>query len=280
MEPGRRMMTLRPDLAINLVTLGPSIDFGSAAKLCAAYGIRHVGVTKEQVGTVGVTEAARILRGEGLSVTAYARLPAFPATRDGVRQAAIDEALRMIEAAQSIGAAGIIATGGQAGRDYKDLGRARLYFSEGLQALLQPVRQAGLQILLEPLHPMYAADRGLFFTLRQALEFCRSFRADIGVIVDAYHLWWDPNLAEDISRAAGLIQGYHVSDWRLPTRTLLTDRAMMGDGCIDLPRIRRLVQDAGYVGPHEIEIFSEHDWWKRPPAEILKTCIERFSTAC
>jgi len=274
------MITLRPDLAINLVTLGPSIDFGSAAKLCASHGIRHVGVTKEQVATVGAKEAARILHGEGLSVTAYARLPAFPATIDDAWQSAIDEAMRVIEEAQCIGAAGIIATGGKASADYKDLGRARLYFAEGLQALLQPARQAGLQILLEPLHPMYAADRGLFFTLRQALDFCRSFRAEIGLIIDAYHLWWDPNLAEDISRAAGLIRGYHVSDWRLPTRSLLMDRAMMGDGCIDLPRIRRLVQDAGYAGPHEVEIFSESDWWQRPPAETLKTCIERFSTAC
>ncbi|MBY5377281.1 sugar phosphate isomerase/epimerase family protein [Rhizobium leguminosarum] len=271
---------MRPELAINLVTLGPSIDFGAAVRLCAAYGIQHIGVTKEQVRSIGAGEANRVLRGEGISVTGYARVPAFPRRDEGGWQAALDEAFRVVDEARTIGAATLIATGGQSGGEYKDLHRARLYFAEGLEILLHRARQVGLPVSLEPLHPMYAADRGLFFTLRQAVDFCHTLPDKVGVIVDAYHLWWDPNFVDDLTRATGLIRGYHISDWRLPTRSLLTDRAMMGDGCIDLPRLRRLVEEAGYRGPHEVEIFSELDWWKRAPEETLKTCIERFATHC
>ena len=129
---------------------------------------------------------------------------------------------------------------------------------------------------------MYAADRACVNTLRQALDLCDRLAGTegpngIGVAIDVYHVWWDPDLAAQIARAgrSGRILAYHICDWLVPTRDLLLDRGMMGDGVIDLPAIRAMVEAAGYRGRHEVEIFSSQNWWRRPPEEVLATCIAR-----
>jgi sugar phosphate isomerase/epimerase len=118
-------------------------------------------------------------------------------------------------------------------------------------------------------------------TLAHALDLCDQLGEGVGVAIDVYHVWWDPDLAAQIARAGkgGRILAYHVCDWLVPTRDLLLDRGMMGDGVIDLPRIGALVRNAGYRGFTEVEIFSAADWWKRPGDEVLSTCIERYNTA-
>ena len=134
-----------------------------------------------------------------------------------------------------------------------------------------------MPLAIEPLHPMQAAERACINTLEQALDLCDAMGDGIGVAVDVYHVWWDPKLEQQIKRAGEKrVLAYHICDWLVPTRDLLNDRGMMGDGVIDLPRIRSWVEGAGYSGFHEVEIFSELDWWKRDPDEVLQTCKDRF----
>ena len=156
---------------------------------------------------------------------------------------------------------------------------------DGLAALLEYSRAAKLPLAIEPLHPMYAADRACVNTMRQALDICD--RVDpgrtgmLGLAVDVYHVWWDPELKEQIRRTGqDRLLAYHVCDWLVPTTDLLLDRGMMGDGVIDLPAIRRMVEAAGFHGYQEVEIFSAEDWWKRPGDEVIRTCIERYNTVC
>jgi len=132
---------------------------------------------------------------------------------------------------------------------------------------------------------MYAADRACVNTLAQALDLCDTLDPEneggLGVALDVYHVWWDPQLEHGIARAGKRrLLAFHVCDWLVPTRDLLTDRGMMGDGVIDLPRIRSWIELAGYKGFHEVEIFSELDWWKRDPDDVLETCKDRHQRFC
>lgn len=141
-------------------------------------------------------------------------------------------------------------------------------------------------LALEPLHPMYAADRSCLSTLEQALNLCEALEPNgfqsLGVAIDAYHCWWDPKLAQQVQRAGQQqrILGLHLSDWLVPTRDLLLDRGMMGHGVIDLRRLRHSVETAGYQGAIEVEIFSRDNWWQREPDEVLRTCAERLQQRC
>jgi sugar phosphate isomerase/epimerase len=144
-----------------------------------------------------------------------------------------------------------------------------------------------MPLAIEPLHPMYAADRACVNTLAHANDLCDELapgsNAGLGIAVDVYHVWWDPTLQREIMRAgehSGRLLAFHLCDWLVPTTDLLLDRGMMGDGVIDLPRIRTWMENAGYRGPHEVEIFSANNWWKRNPDDVLATCIERHHSVC
>ncbi|MEP7139895.1 MAG: TIM barrel protein, partial [Caldimonas sp.] len=161
---------------------------------------------------------------------------------------------------------------------------------DGIAATLEYARSVGMPLAIEPLHPMYAADRACVNTLEQALDLCDAIDpghsapagalAALGVAVDVYHVWWDPKLEAQIARAGrDRLHALHVCDWLTPTKDLLNDRGMMGDGVIDIPRIRAWVEGAGFAGYSEVEIFSTADWWKRPEDEVLATCIARHRTA-
>jgi sugar phosphate isomerase/epimerase len=129
------------------------------------------------------------------------------------------------------------------------------------------------------LHPVYAADRGCVSTLAEMLDLCDALGDGLGVAVDVYHVWWDPMLSVQIARAGHRIIAHHICDWLVPTKDILNDRGMMGDGVIDLPGIRRMIEAAGYRGTQEVEIFS-NDWWAKPGEEVLKTVVDRFKTVC
>jgi sugar phosphate isomerase/epimerase len=172
----------------------------------------------------------------------------------------------------------------------RDLPAARKMFVEGLAAVLPHARACRMPLALEPLHPMYAADRGCITTIKEMLDIadalCNGATGNdgpgndaLGIAIDTYHVWWDPELAPQIARAGKRIIAHHICDWLVPTRHLLTDRGMMGDGVIDFPSIRAMVEAAGYRGIQEVEIFSE-DWWSRPGDEVLATAIDRFRTVC
>jgi sugar phosphate isomerase/epimerase len=154
--------------------------------------------------------------------------------------------------------------------------------ADGLAAILPHARACQMPLAIEPLHPMHAGDRTCINLLGQALDLAEWLGDGAGVAVDAYHVWWDPQLEEQIARAgrARKILAYHICDWLIPTRDLLLDRGMMGDGVIDLRRISGWIAQAGYRGRTEVEIFSKLDWWTRPGDEVLRTCIERYRAHC
>jgi len=152
--------------------------------------------------------------------------------------------------------------------------------AEGIAAILPHARTARMPLAIEPLHPMYAADRACVNTLRQALDLCDELGEGVGVVVDAYHVWWIPSFCRrSPAPAAASSPTTSPTGW-FPTRHLLLDRGMMGDGIIDLAAIRAAVERAGFNGPQEVEIFSAEDWWKRDGNEVISTCIARYATVC
>jgi sugar phosphate isomerase/epimerase len=161
----------------------------------------------------------------------------------------------------------------------KDIAGARQMVRDGLAELLEYARASAMPLAIEPLHPMYAGDRACVNTMEHANDLCDELGSGIGIAVDVYHVWWDPQLKAQIERAARAgekrILAFHVCDWLVPTMDLLNDRGMMGDGVIDIRLIRSWVEAAGYRGLHEVEIFSAANWWKRDGDEVLATCQER-----
>jgi sugar phosphate isomerase/epimerase len=267
-------------LSLNWATVREQWDLRAAIEGCARHGIPGIAPWREPLQALGVGEAARMIRDHGLTVTGLCRAGMFPAADDSGRRAAIDEVRRAIDEAAAIGAACLVILAGGLPGGSKDLAGARAQARDGLSAVLPHARAAGVPLALEPLHPMYAADRSCISTLAQANDLCAQLDPEgaggLGVAIDVYHLFWDPELEREIARAgaASRILAFHVCDWLVPTRDLLLDRGMMGDGVIEIPRIRALVEGAGYAGFVEVEIFSR-DWWRRDSDAVLAVIAER-----
>jgi sugar phosphate isomerase/epimerase len=272
-------------LSINLATVKMQWNFIEAVEACLRHGIRAIAPWRDQVAAVGLETAARIVRDEGLQVTGLCRGGFFPAPDVAGRQAAIDDNRRAVDEAAALRADCLVLVVGGLPEGSRDLPGARAMVTEGIAAILPHAIAAGVPIAIEPLHPMYAADRACVNTLRQALDICDALDAEksgaLGVALDVYHCWWDPELEAQALRAGPeRLLAHHICDWLVPTRDMLTDRGMMGDGVADLKAIRRIVEAAGFHGPQEVEIFSAENWWKMPGDEVLATCIERFRTVC
>jgi len=196
-----------------------------------------------------------------------------------------DDNRRALDEACTLGAPCLVLVvgglpGALAGRPaHRDIAAARAQVTEGIAALLDDARDRGMPLAIEPLHPMYAADRACVNTMAHANDLCDELGTGVGIAVDAYHVWWDPQLEREIERAGNAtpsrLLAYHICDWLVPTTDLLTDRGMMGDGVIDLPLLRSWMESAGYRGMHEVEIFSANNWWKRDPDEVLAICQAR-----
>ncbi|MCB2019221.1 MAG: sugar phosphate isomerase/epimerase [Burkholderiaceae bacterium] len=262
---------------------------------CAARGIRAVAPWRDQVAAAGLDATARALKANGLELSGYCRGGMFTYTDAAGQLATRDDNRRALDEACTLGAACLVLVvgglpGALAGKAaHKDLASARTQVTEGIAALLEDARERRMPLAIEPLHPMYAADRACINTLEQALDVCdaldppvpdgtgREARSGaLGVAVDLYHVWWDPRLAQQIERAGReRLLAFHVCDWLTPTTDLLNDRGMMGDGVIDIRRIRALVEAQGFAGYSEVEIFSAANWWQRDGGEVLDTCIER-----
>jgi sugar phosphate isomerase/epimerase len=269
-------------LSINLATLRNGWSFAQMVEGCREQGIAAIAPWRDQVATVGVAEAARIVAANGLRVTGLCRGGMFPAETASGRQEKIDDNLRAIEEAAALSADCLVLVVGGLPGSSKDIAASREMVAEGIAAILPHARAAKVPLAIEPLHPMYAADRACINTLDQALDLCAVLGEGTGVVVDVYHVWWDPNLAAAIARAGRMnaILAHHICDWLVPTSDLLLDRGMMGDGVINLKGIRGLIEAAGYHGPQEVEIFSANNWWKRPGDETIRICLERFATVC
>lgn len=269
-------------LSINLATVRKQYDMKQAVDACLKQGITAIAPWRDQVHAIGLSEAARVVADNGLRVTGLCRGGMFPAADAEGRRAAIDDNKRAIDEAAALNADCLVLVVGGLPEGSKDIVHAREMVSDGIAAILPHARASGVPIAIEPLHPMYAADRACVNTMEQALDICDLLGEGIGVAVDVYHVWWDPKLDQQIARAGagGRILAHHICDWLVPTTDLLLDRGMMGDGVIDLKRIRRTIEAAGFHGPQEVEIFSAENWWKRPGEEVLSTCAERFLTVC
>ena len=258
-------------LSLNTATLKVQWTLAQMIDGCARHGIRGITPWRDKVAELGLKKSVSLIKNHNLTVTGLCRGGFFTA-KDW-----LDDNRRAIEEAHELGAQCLVLVVGGLPEGSKDLLRARERVQECISRILPEARKAGVPLAIEPLHPMQAAERACINTLEQALDICDALGDGIGVAVDVYHVWWDPKLESQIARAGKKrILGYHICDWLVPTRDLLNDRGMMGDGVIDLPRIRSWVEGAGYGGFHEVEIFSERDWWRRDPDEVLRVCKERY----
>jgi sugar phosphate isomerase/epimerase len=269
-------------LSINLATLRTQWRMDEAVEACLRHGIGAVAPWRDQVAEIGLARAARLVRDAGVRVTGLCRGGFFPAPTAAERARAVEDNLRAVDEAAALGADCLVMVVGGLPAGSKDIGAAREMVRDGLAAMLPEARAAGVKVAIEPLHPVYAAERSCVNTLGQALDLADELGEGVGAAIDVYHVWWDPQLEAQLLRAgrAGQIHAHHVCDWLVPTRDPLNDRGMMGDGVVDLPRIRGWFEAAGYSGPQEVEIFSAENWWKRPGDEVLATCVERFRTVC
>ncbi|WP_127142974.1 sugar phosphate isomerase/epimerase family protein [Pelagibacterium montanilacus] len=275
-------MSAKGQLSINLATTRGSWGFAEAVDGCLRHDITAIAPWRDQVEAIGLDEAARIVKANGLKVTGLCRGGMFPAVDAAGWQANIDDNLKAIDEAVALGADCLVLVVGGLPGSSRDIVETRKQVADGIAAILPYARKQGMPLAIEPLHPMYAADRACVNTLGQALDICVELGDGVGVAIDVYHVWWDPDLAAQIARAGqmGTILAHHICDWLVPTTDLLLDRGMMGDGVIDLPGIRAMIEAAGFHGPQEVEIFSKENWWKRPGDEVLATCVDRFDTVC
>jgi sugar phosphate isomerase/epimerase len=269
-------------LSMNLATTRGAWGFADAVDGCLRHGITAISPWRDQVAAIGLDEAARIVKANNLRVTGLCRGGMFPGIDAADRQKRIEDNLRAVDEAAALGADCLVLVVGGLPGSSKDIGEARKMVADGIAAIVPHARSAGIPIAIEPLHPMYAADRACVNTIDQALDICETLGETVGVAIDVYHVWWDPNLASAIARAGRMkrIFAHHICDWLVPTRDMLNDRGMMGDGVIDLKAIRTMIEAAGYHGPQEVEIFSTENWWKRPGDEVVRTCVERFDAVC
>ena len=257
-------------LSLNQITT-ERLSLPAAIQACVRHGIPSIGVWRHKLAETGVERAAMLVRDAGLRVSSLCRGGMFPAASAAERQARIDDNLRAIDDARTLGTDVLVLVCGPA-PDH-DLAGARAMVAEGIGAITDHARAAGVRLGIEPLHPMFAADRSVITTLAEANALAE--RLDVDVVIDVFHVWWDPELYAQIERARGRIVGFHLSDWLVPLPDVLMGRGMMGDGVIELERIREAVDAAGYAGPIEVEIFNRAIW-DDDPDRVLATMCERF----
>lgn len=228
-----------------------------------AAGVPGITVWRQHLAPQGAEESGRMLRESGLDVVSLCRGGFFVASNGAERAKAIDDNRRAVDEAAAIGAPLIVLVSGAA--PDVPLTEARKQIADGVAVVAPYAEAAGVRLAIEPLHPMYAGDRCAVNTLRQANDIAEALDTPVvGVTVDVYHLWWDPDLETEIRRAGSRIFSFHVCDWRCPTRDLLNDRGIMGEGCIPIRQIREWVENTGYDGPIEVEIFSDEHWQEEP----------------
>ncbi len=240
-------------------------------------GLPAIGVWREPVAEVGLETARRWITDAGLRVSSLCRGGFFTASEPAARAAAHESNLLAIDEAAVLGASALVLVPGGLPSGDRDLAGARSRAAEAIGALVAHAHERGVRLGIEPMHPIFAADRGVISTLGQALDIAEQFpAADVGVVVDAFHLWWEPALLEQIARASGRILSYQVCDWitPLPPDALLS-RGMMGDGHIDFASLTRAVAAAGYTGDIEVEIFNA-DVWAAPGEQVLDTLSRRY----
>ena len=267
-------------LAIHTITNRP----WSADQCIRAYadaGVKGLTFWRRDFDEVPPAELGRRARDAGLEVTGLARGGFFPATSEAARREAVEDNLRAIDEAAAAGAPVLVLVcGAVPGQALED---SRTQIVQGIAACLPYAAECGVLLAIEPLHPMYADDRSAVVSLRQANDLCQHLEShpNLGIAVDVYHTWWDPDLEAEIARAGrnGMLFAFHICDWKTPTTDLLNDRGLMGEGCIDIPQIRSWMAGAGFHGLDEVEIFSSH-YWEWDQGDYLGRIVEAYARHC
>lgn len=259
-------------LSFNQMTVDPwSLE--QAVRNCSKSGTPYIAVWRHKLGD-DVAQASAMIRRQGLRVSSLCRGGWFSAPTAAERRNRIDDNRLAIEQAAVLGAPVLVIVSGPA--NGQTLHDARTTVLDGLLEVLPDAEKAGVILGIEPLHPMYAAERSVVVTLKQANDLVEQLASSAaGVVVDAFHVWWDPEIMPQIERAGGSIVGFHVSDWPVPLPGILMGRAMMGDGVIELRKLRQAVDATGYDGPIEVEIFND-EIWKSADDGLLELIQRRF----
>jgi sugar phosphate isomerase/epimerase len=247
-------------LCIHTITTRPwSLD--DAIRHYSAAGVAGISVWRQAIEGRDAADAGRRIREAGMAVVSLVRGGFYPAVEEKDRRRAVEDNLRIIDEAAALGAPHVVLVCGAV--PGQPLEESRKQIREGIEATLDHAGQAGVKLAIEPLHPMYADSRSAVNTLAQANDMAEAIDSPlVGVAVDVYHLWWDPDLEQQILRCGrlGKILAFHICDWKTPTEDLLYDRGLMGEGCIPIRRIRGWVESAGFAGFNEVEIFSNSRW--------------------
>jgi len=264
-------------LCIHTITTKPwSIEV--AAKNFSAAGVKGITVWRDALEGKNIAQTGNMLRENGLSIVSLCRGGFFPNKDAAKRKAAIDDNLKAIEEAAALETSMLVLVcGADPAQSLED---SRKQIHVGIAAILPHAIAANVKLAIEPLHPMYADARSAINTLAQANDMAESFSsAHVGVAIDVYHVWWDPNLQHEIQRCANNnhVFAFHICDWKSPATDMLLDRGLMGEGCIPIKQIRQWVEATGFNGFNEVEIFS-NSYWKEDQNVFLKNIIEAYKT--
>jgi sugar phosphate isomerase/epimerase len=272
-------MSAHPRLSINQATIKYA-SLEVALDVVADAGVSSIGLWREPVAEVGLTSAVRMVADSGLRVSSLCRGGFFTMTEGPARRDSIGENQRAIDETAALGAPTLVLVAGGLPAGSRDLAGARERVRDAIGELAPYAASAGISLAIEPLHPMYASDRAVVSTLGQALDIAQQFPPDVvGVVVDTFHVWWDPDVLQQIARAQGHIASYQVCDWATPLPAdVLLARHYPGDGSIDFAPLTRAVLEAGYTGDIEVEIFNQKIWDEQPHTVVRRT-IETFDLA-
>jgi len=268
-------------LSIHQVTLLPQCSTPQFVDALVRNGVGCTSLWRDKTREFGIENTARLVADSGIALSGYCWGGLITSPDRAEAAAARDEVRRALDEAAALKAPCLIfVAGGMDSRD-KNIADARARALDGVEELVPHARSVGVKIALEPLHPMICATRSVLSTVKLANAWCDRLGADdiVGIAVDTYAVWWDPDLDAEVARAGRRICSFHVSDWLPDTQDLRLDRGMMGDGVIDLPALRRMVEGAGYDGYVEVEIFSQRNWWTKDPDQVIAVIKDRAQTA-
>ena len=263
-------------LSLNQITTEHA-SLGETVDACARHGVPYVAVWRHKLAETGVERAVRLIHDAGIRVSSLCRGGMFPALTAAERAARIEDNRRAVDEAAALGAEVLVLVCGPA--PDRDIAAARRMVADGIAALVPYAAERHVRLGIEPLHPAFAAERSCITTLHEARALATKFdAATVGIVADVYHIWWDPALYDELAGATGRLVGFHVSDWLVPVRDILMNRGLMGDGVIELRRIREAVERAGYLGAIEVEIFNQAVW--NTPLDTLLPLIKERYLAC
>ena len=266
-------------LCIHTITTKPW-DIHTAIQKYSQAGVGGISVWRDTLEEKNIPSVAQEIKDANLQAVALVRGGFYTSQNKSDRQNAIDENKKIIDECAAIGAPMVVlvcgATPGQSvAEDLKQI-------EEGISATMDHAKQANVTLAIEPLHPMYADIRSSVSTMKAANDLCEAIGGNnVGVAVDAFHVWWDPEFQSELARCGknGHLSGYHICDWKLNMKDMLNDRGLMGEGVIDLKTMSRQVDEAGFTGFYEVEVFSHH-WWAQDQDEYLKQIINAYQATC